>query len=187
MRIATDIDDTVLQCSDFLQAFLVSKGFVIPERLRDHHNIPQLFDLDIATTLELIREFHRSPAMGQLEPEPCAAIVLPELYRQGHRFVAITACLNEPEVVKMRIKNLEEVFGFEWDAVHCIGLKTDKSDTLRAYPPSIWVEDMAHHASTGARLGYKSFLLDRPYNRIETHSAVIRVHDWHEIADAINR
>jgi 5'(3')-deoxyribonucleotidase len=183
--IATDLDDTILQFSDAMQAFLVAKGFVIETRLRDYHNIPKLFNLDIPSTIELIREFHRSPAMARLLPEPCAAIVLPELHRQGYQFVAVSACLNEPDVHAMRVRNLEEVFGFQFEAVHCIGLTMDKEATLRAYPASIWVEDVWHHALAGNRVGHRTFLLDRPYNRDHVHPEVTRVHDWHQIAQLI--
>ena len=181
----TDIDDCAMRFSDPMQAFLATKGYVIKERMRDFHNIPKLFNLNIPETLELIREFHRSPLMGQLEPEPCAAVVLPELYRQGYRFVAITACLDEPEVHAMRVKNLEQVFGFPWEAVHCIGLKMDKSEHLKLYPPSVWVEDMWAHAVAGSDAGHRSFLVDRPYNRGNEHSGVTRVADWHEIANRL--
>lgn len=185
MRIITDIDDTILNFSDPMQAFLVEKGFNITTRLRDHHNIPKLFDLDIPGTIELIREFHRSPAMGRLLPEPCAAIVLPELYRRGHQFVAISACLDEPEVHAMRVQNLGEAFGFRFEAVHCIGLTLAKVAALQRYPKSIWVEDVCNHAEAGAELGHRAFLLNRPYNQDSQHPGVRRVHSWHEIASLI--
>jgi hypothetical protein len=180
-----DCDDTILQFSDAMQAFLVTKGYEITTRLRDHHNIPALFNLNIPGTIELIREFHRSPAMARLLPEPCAATVLPELHGQGYQFVAVSACLNEPEVHAMRVRNLEDVFGFKWEAVHCLGLTMDKEAALREYSPSIWVEDVWNHALAGARAGHRTFLIDRPYNRDHEHSDVTRVQDWHEIAKLI--
>jgi hypothetical protein len=183
--ILTDADDTVLRFSDAMQAFLATKGFVIETRLRDHHNIPELFNLNMSDTIALIQEFHRSPGMEQLLPEPCAAIVLPELHRQGFQFVAVSACLNEPDVHARRVRNLEAAFGFKWEAVHCIGLQMDKEAILRAYPSSIWVEDVWDHALAGQRAGHRTFLLDRPYNRNNEHTKVTRVKDWHAIAQQI--
>lgn len=182
-----DLDDTVLNFGDAMQAFLLAKGYQIAERMRDHHNIPKLFNFSIEQTIDLISEFHRSPMMAQLEPEPSAVRVLPELYRQGFRFVAISACLNEPDIVRRREQNLEAAFGFRFNAVHCLGLTFDKSEALRGYEPSIWVEDMAEHAATGASLGHRAFLLDRPYNRDLHHPTVARVDDWYDIARQISR
>lgn len=186
MRIICDIDDTCVNFSDGMQKFLAAKGFIVPTRLRDNHNIAKLFGLTIPDTIALVSEFHRSSEFGCLLPEPCAKDVLPELHRRGYRFIAISACLNEPEVVARRTRNLEDAFGFKWEAIHCLGLTLDKTDALRAYPPSIWVEDLWRHAVSGAEAGHRSFVLDRPYNRGKEHPSITRVQDWHEIANLLN-
>ncbi len=180
--LCTDIDDTILQCADFLQQFLEEEfGLFSEHRLKDHHNIPKLFNLSQERTLEFVAAFHRSKIFGQLPPLPCAAVVLPELHRAGYEFVAITACLGEPETVQARLNNLHDAFGFEWRAVHCIGLKSTKADVLNDYPASIWVDDLAHHAEAGIEAGHQSFLIDKPYNQMDIHPEVIRVTDWHEL------
>ena len=183
MLCITDVDDCVLSFADTIKAFLATKGRHINERARDHHSLPELYGLTIPETIELVCEFQRSSWMEQLLPEPCAEVVLPELYKQGHRFVAITACLNEPEVVERRTRNLEAAFGFKWEAVHCIGLSLSKTEMLKTYPSSIWVEDLLKNAVDGADVGHRAFLLDRPYNQSEDrHPGVTRVRDWHSIA-----
>lgn len=181
MLLAHDIDDTVLQFSDPMQDFLASKGLIIETRLRDHHNIPELFGLSIEDTIQLIGEFHHSPIMGKLQPEPCAAIVLPELHRRGYRFVAISACVDDPIVHALRVQNLEAAFGFQWEAVHCVGLLNEKEDMLRSYAPGIWVEDVWNHALAGHRAGHYTYLLDRPYNQVDEHIEITRVKDWYQI------
>jgi 5'(3')-deoxyribonucleotidase len=165
-----------------MQEFLAGKGHSISQRMRDLHNIPGLFNLTICQTLDYIREFHRSPMMGQLLPEPCAAVVLPKLYSHGYRFVAITACLDEPEVQRAREDNLRSVFGFPFEAVHCVGLGFDKTALLKHYDRSIWVEDMPMHAVAGADLGHRTYLLHRLHNAGLNHPKVMRVRDWHDIA-----
>jgi hypothetical protein len=184
-RTILDIDDTILNFSDPMQDFLATKGHVITKRMRDFHNIPKLFDLSLPETLDLVREFHRSPMMGKLPAEPCAKVVLPQLYAQGWSFVAITACLDEPEVHAMRVENLLNEFGFAFERVHCVGLKNDKRAELKSYPSAIWVEDMFNHAVAGAEAGHQAFILDRPYNHHESHPKVQRVTDWYAIAEAI--
>lgn len=180
--ILTDVDDTILECADVLQQFLEGHGYFSEERLKDHHDIPKLFNISMERTLELVSWFHRSGLMTCLQPEASAAVVLPELYRAGYRFVAITACLDEPEVVSNRRWNLREAFGFEWEAIHCLGLRQCKKDALNSYPASIWVDDLGRHAAAGAEAGHRSFLIDRPYNRIDNHPDVVRVTNWNELA-----
>lgn len=183
--ILTDLDDTAMQFADPFQDFLATKGHVIQKRMRDFHNVPKLFNLTIPETLDLVREFHRSSRMSQLPAEPCAKIVIPQLYRQGWRFVAVTACLDEPEVHAMRIENILNEFGFAFERVHCVGLKNDKRAELSSYPSAVWVEDMFNHAVAGAKAGHQAFILDRPYNHHESHPKVQRVTDWYAIAEAI--
>ena len=182
MLLLTDLDETVLQFSDTLQSFLESEfGLVSKLRLKDHHDIPQMYGISIEETLDCVRRFHRSEWMRCLPPDPSAVAVLPELYERGYRFVAITACLNEPSIVEARRANLE-VFGMPWEDVRCLGLTRCKKAALECYPPSIWVDDLMDHAATGADVGHRSFLLDKPYNSSKDHPAVTRVGDWHEIA-----
>jgi FMN phosphatase YigB (HAD superfamily) len=185
-QILLDLDETILEFSDPFQKWLGdAHGLFSAYRLKDHHNIPKLFNIDITLTMALVAEFHRSPQMEYLEPLPCAVSVLPALYRAGYRFIAITACLNEIKTVERRKANLRAAFGFDFDEVHCIGLVPSKKEALELYDSSIWVDDLYHHAAQGAELGHKSFLIDRPYNRHTNHPDVSRVADWHEIAEKL--
>jgi FMN phosphatase YigB (HAD superfamily) len=190
-RILTDVDDTVLKCTEPLEAFLT-------ERLGREPTYPAIsnvriaYDIDEDTAYTLIHDFWRSEAMLDMEPEACAAKVLPRLYSQGWRFVAITACAPEPEIIKARKANLLSAFGFEWEDVHCTGYhsvkpdgKNRKSDFLSEYPPSIWVEDSYPNALAGALLGNTTFLIHRSHNETMEHNLVHRVNDWHEIENYI--
>jgi hypothetical protein len=180
--ILTDIDDTVLNGADVLQKFIEDEYGIIGERpLREVHNIPKNYGLTIEQTMAVIARFHRSKQMGMMPPLPCAAKTLPELHRRGFKFIGITACLDEPEVLEARQRNLWEAFGFEWEAIHCLGLTHCKKAALEAYPASIWVDDLAHHAKAGVEAGHRSFLIDKLYNRDDQHPEVIRVIDWHDL------
>ena len=120
-----------------------------------------------------------------MEPLPCALKVLPELHSIGFKFIAVTACPNEKEIEEHRKANLLNVFGFEWEAVHCVGINQSKKEILAQYEPTIWVDDLYGHAVAGAELGYRAFLIDMPYNPGTNYPKVIRVKDWHEIAELI--
>ncbi len=184
--ILSDLDDVALCCADSFQIFLEQEyDLVSAERLQDHHNVPKLYNVSESYALELVAAFHRSDYFGKLPAMPCAAVVLPELRRQGYKFVGITACLNEPKIVEARLQNLFDAFGFEWE-IHCVGIKASKKEALQLYPTSIWVEDLAHNASVGAEVGHRSFLINKPYNKdSELHFDVTRVNDWHDIKNLL--
>ena len=182
-----DVDDTILNCADSLQQFIGEQyGLFSEERLKDHHNIAKLFGVEHSRAMEMVLDFHRSDYIGNMTPLDCAATVLPELYKAGYKFVAITACLNEIQTVERRRRNLNDVFGIEWEAIHCIGMVPSKRAQLEMYPASIWVDDLWHHAADGMEIGHKSFVMDRPYNRHEDHPEITRVTNWHEIMEKIN-
>jgi hypothetical protein len=184
--ILTDLDSTALDCSTPLHKFIEDNyGLFSSRHLRDHHNIPELFNISLGKTLEIIADFHRSTHMAEMEPLPCAATVLPALHKAGYKFIAITACLNEEVIVERRRRNLANAFGFEWDDVQCIGISNSKKEALQKYSSAIWVDDLFHHAADGADLGHTSFLLDKPYNQNEYHPKVQRVSDWHQIAERL--
>lgn len=185
--ILTDVDDTVLNFSDHFQEWLEkAHGIYSQKRLRDHWNVPYTFDVTIQKSNILIDEFSTSDMMHQLRPEFCAVEVLPKLYRSGYRFVAITACTDDPKTKEYRATNLLNAFGFEWEDIHCVGLHTDKGAFLTRYDPSIWVEDKFENAVRGAEIGHEAFILDRNHNRHFQHDDVTRIKDWHDILEKIS-
>lgn len=177
--ILTDVDDTVLKFADIFQEWLETRGIVYPDRLRDNPR----HSSDIG---ELIHHFIENPDLiGNLPPEEDAIKVLPTLYENGWKFVAITAVPDNRDIVEARKENLEKVFGFKWENVHCVGLGGDKTETLKRYPQSIWVEDNHKNALVGASVGHKSFLLNRPSNSKYADDSITRIENWHEIASLI--
>lgn len=179
--ILTDVDDTILECADALQAWMADLGHVTEQRLHDHYDIEGLYGLDRQTAMGLIRRFSESEAMGRLRAAPDALEVLPRLRKAGFKLVAITSCHDSACTINLRMANLASAFSLDWDAVHCLGIGADKLEVLRAYPPSIWVDDLTANAVAGAKAGHTTFLLDRLHNRVSVNSSVRRVADWHEI------
>jgi hypothetical protein len=183
--ILTDVDETVLKYADPFQDWCEMKGYSMNGRLRDMHDICALLDVDAKTADEIIREFSESGALDTQPPEDCALEVLPQLYQKGFRFVAITACGNDPIFRLKRRRCLENTFGFAWEDVHTIGLGDSKGPLLSMYPPSVWVEDHFIHSVRGAEIGHKTFLLTREYNQGRKHPKVNRVVSWFDIYDSL--
>jgi 5'(3')-deoxyribonucleotidase len=165
--ILTDIDDTILRFADAFQDWAETKGYIGTDRLRDTCSIEKLLgSTDREIVNNFIDEFSCDPKfMANLEPEPDALVILPVLHKMGYEIVAISSCSDKPGVQESREANLKKVFGFDFAAVHCVGLQQPKSAVLKNYPSSIWVEDNFKHALDGASIGHKSYLMEREYNR----------------------
>lgn len=183
--ILTDVDETVLGFADPFQDWCEAKGYATSGRLRDMYDISRLLDVDADTANEIIREFGASGALDAQPPEECALEILPKLYKKGFRFIALTACGNDPIFRLKRRRCLEETFGFAWDDIHTIDLGDSKGPILSMYPPSVWVEDHFTHAVRGAEIGHNAFLLTREYNRGRKHPKVNRVNSWFDIYDSL--
>lgn len=189
--ILTDADETILRCSIPLERFFSERLSTSPTS--NVINVREAYGIGEDVAFDLIHDFWRSDIMKSMDPEPCAAEVLPRLYSQGWRFVAITACADEPSIRENRMANLKAAFGFDWEDVHCTGYhsitpdgRNKKSEYLARYEPAIWVEDNYQNALAGALLGHKSFLIHRDHNEdTEEHALVSRVRTWNEIEEYI--
>jgi len=185
--ILTDIDDTVLECANELEAFCIKK-LKRPSlgRLVDNYHIQNIFDIDDDTAEELSHDFWNSQEFFNLKPMNCSELILPKLYNQGWRFVAISACERNDRVRDARRKNLEDVFGFPWEDVYCThGI--EKSFYLKNFEPTYWVEDHWDNCQSGAELGHTSFLINRNYNLFDREPPLFRrVNTWFEIDKLIS-
>ena len=183
--ILTDVDETVLCCSDAIQPFCErATGRKFGGRLRDHYHIDTAFGVSYGESRDLISAFWHSDHIGNLKPELCAKVVIPYLHSVGWRFVAVTACSDDPDVVAKRTANLANAFGFAWEAVHCTAFH-GKEGVLARYGPAVWVEDHFSNAVAGAGLGHLTFVLDRTYNAGLEHPKVRLVNDWFDIEKAL--
>lgn len=184
--ILTDIDDTVLECSGVLQKFIEENlGIKAKKPLRDTHYINNSFDLSISECDNIAKKFWDDPIFSTLEPEPCAKIVIPKLMEK-YTFIGISNCHDAPVCKEHRGNNINKHFcgAFEYIFHTWPGGKLEYLD-LPEYKQSIWVEDNIKNAYIGAKLGHRTFILDRPHNRIsqnfDERIPITRVHNWHDI------
>lgn len=185
MLILTDLDDTVLNFGDRFERWSAARGLPMTGRLRDIYRVERLLGVDVGTAIDLIREFTADRQVRH-EAEPCALEVLPRLRARGWRFVGISACGEDPGYRRRRLDNLLEAFGFPFEDLICVPLGGCKAEILSRFPASVWVEDNATHAATGAGAGHRTFLVDRPYNvGAALPPEVVRVRGWHDVETAL--
>lgn len=179
--ILTDVDDTVLRFVDPFQDWVAGKGFYVSNRWRETYNIADMIGLSSREDITaLINGFVRE-SNGRQPPEECAAEVIPRLRKKGYRFIAITACGEDPTFRIQRAENLAEAFGFEWDDLHMVPQLGCKRKHLERYEGAVWVEDNWGHAVAGADIGHDTFIVTRPHNAAFNDPRITRVTCWRQI------
>lgn len=118
---------------------------------------------------QLIAEFNRSEAFGELEPVPGAQLVVQQMHEDPDtRLHVITSCSTDPVTVARRRANLERHFGVHtFDSVHCLDLGESKKKLLQAWRPgALWIDDNYKNAVLGADVGHRVMIRTRPHNQV---------------------
>lgn len=182
----TDIDDTILEFTNPFWEWILSKGYEPKVPKGSVYDLTIVLGVTVDEAMALIAEYTTVIEFEMLKPVNDACVVLPELYKQGYRFAAITATVDSEDVRQKRLRNLKTAFGFDWEDCHCTGLRKAKTPFLKLYEPTLWIEDNFAHAVDGHENGHESFIITRDYNRDMHHPNVKRVESWYEIRDHLN-
>ena len=181
----TDVDECILQWSTgFIQYLYDYHGFTDIKKRNDHY-VSKWLEIHPDEAVTLVTEFNRSHYFAALEPFDSAHIVLPRLYNEGYKIVAITSCSSEGIVAEMRRINLQRYFGNIFSEVHCLDFFDDKGEVLNRYPKTFWVEDSIEWAVRGADLGHTTFLINHLHNESLDDPRIVRVDNWLDIYNMI--
>jgi 5'(3')-deoxyribonucleotidase len=178
MTILVDMDDTIEQ----LLKALVNRA---NERFHRSVSVEDVTDWSIVCAFpgiekKQIQDFMREPDFWKdVEPVPGAAEALKHFMDEGHQVYIVTA--TESEHVNEKMKGvLYKYFPFiSWDHV----IVTSRKQMIRG---DILIDDGIHNLEGGE---YRKILFTAPYNRnydAETNG-MIRVHNWNEIVEIIDR
>ena len=144
--------------------------------------------LDPEDKFYLPKIFCNSSRIGSLKPIRDSVLYVRKLYEEfGITIDVITSLSLDPESVRLRKRNLREVFGPAIDRIVCLDTGADKDDALLEWKDSglIWVEDKTKNAIVGSDMGLNSFLLAHTYNSDCQDERVTRVQTWKEIYDYV--
>ena len=94
----------------------------------------------------------------------------------------------DPYAKKLRIENLERVFGQGiFEDVVCLDTGADKDEALAPYKDTglYWLEDKTENAVLGADLGLKSIMVNHVHNSDCKDERIAKVDNWAQISDLI--
>lgn len=184
--ILIDCDGVLLDWETAFVSFLDGKGH--PVYTETAYTLEEMFGIHSSRAMALCQEFNNSARIGFLNPLSGAVENIAKLSSDGFRFKCITSMGTCPFSHKLRIANLESIFGKVFNDYVFLGCGADKEEELRKYQGSnlFWIEDKAVNANTGVLCGLNSILLTHRYNTgVYLDPKVTRCNNWDEIGNFI--
>ncbi len=135
---------------------------------------------------DLIKFFNESATIGFLPPLRDAMRYVKKLHEEhGYVFRVITSLSLDPYAKRLRVSNLEKLFGTAIDDVVCLDTGADKVEALEKYRDSYmyWIEDKPENARVGQKMGLTSILIEHEHNRNE--KAILLAKNWKQVYEMI--
>jgi len=185
--ILVDCDGVLLDWEYSFYKFMISKGYTVKEA--GHYKINESFGIPYDEGKRLITHFNESANIGFLYPFRDAVKYVRKLHEEhGYIFHCITSLSTDPFAKKLRIQNLENVFGKGiFEEVVCLGCGDDKDEALEPYRDTgcFWIEDKPANAELGLRLGLVPFLIEHEHNKDYVNDNFQKVKTWKEIYEFV--
>ena len=185
--ILTDADGVLLNWEYAFTCWMQQHGHTQVEGGNVMYNIGERFNISNNQGHKLIKTFNESAAMGFLPALRDAMYYVKRLHEEhGYVFHAITSQSNQLNAQKLRIMNLEKLFGETlFEKFIILGCGDDKDEALEPYRDSgyIWVEDKVKNAELGVELGLDSILMEHSFNM--HHETIKLAKNWKDIYEYI--
>lgn len=189
----TDIDDVLVKWFHHFRRYIEEKGYTFTTKYPNSWNLSGwLLGEDGKPVVEseikqLVLQFNHSEVFEHLEAYEGASEALSEAKRLGYVVVGISSCTDNKDAAVRRHNNMEKNFGK--DAFHkiiCLPLGGSKTEILKQFAPSIWIDDNIVNVRVGAACGHKSFLMNRPWN-FETplDGGIQRIESWEKVVELL--
>lgn len=138
----------------------------------------------------LVKMFNESATIGKLPPFRGSIKYIKKLHEEhGYVFHCISAIPNHPNILELRTKNIENLFGkTAFERIVLTDTSEKKQEVLEFYKDSgcFWVEDVVKNAEYGFDYGLQPILLTHHYNKgYENPRGMKIVDNWKEIYDYI--
>lgn len=185
--ILTDCDGVLLNWDAHFDEWMAAHNYKTVEKKSTHYDISIRYGIPKPRKDELVRAFNEGANIGFLPPHRDAVKYVRRLHEEyGYVFRVITSLSTSPWAIRLREKNLKDLFGTAIEQVICLDTGADKDNVLEPYRDKgmIWVEDKPANALLGHNLGLKTFLMLHDHN-VGDSGPYTRVHNWKEIYEHI--
>ena len=182
--ILTDCDGVLLNWEYAFDCWMEDRGNKLITK--DTYDICVRYGITKFEARGQIKIFNECAAIGFLPPLRDAMHYVKKLHEEhGYVFRVITSLSTDPYAKKLRIRNLEKLFGTAIDDVICLATGADKDDVLEPYRDSglFWLEDKEENAELGKAMGLKSLLIEHEHNMDNTNVPIVK--NWKEIYEIV--
>lgn len=183
--ILTDCDGVLLNWEYAFVCWMEERGYN-PIR-SDVYDMAVRYGLKKSGMKTMVKFFNESAAIGFLPPQRDAMQYVRKLHEEhGFVFRVITSLSLDPYAKKLRVRNLEKLFGSAIDDVICLDTGADKDEALEPYRDSglVWIEDKVENAELGVRLGLNSILVEHEHNMDQKDIPLAK--NWKEIYEMVS-
>lgn len=164
--ILVDCDGVLCDWEYSFTQYMNHKGY--PTVAYSEYNVAKRFGLTKEEGKKYVSEFNDSAAIAFLPPLRDAVYYMKRLNMlHGYKFHCITSLSTNRYAQKLRVQNLELLFGKElWDHFVFLPCGADKDEELKVYEDSecFWIEDKPDNAEVGKALGLDSLLVAHEHN-----------------------
>ena len=187
--ILTDVDGVLLDWIYSFTQWMDRHGYVMAEGGEFEYDIQKRYNLESVERDRLARMFNESAWIRKLPPLRDAIKYVRKLHEEhGYVFRVISSLSEDTYSGRLRIKNLNELFGpTVFESYVFLDTGADKDDALAPYEGSgcYWIEDKTENAVLGQSLGLESILVDHPFNKDAFIGDMPRAKNWKEIYELI--
>jgi len=184
--ILTDCDGVLLNWEYAFGCWMEQHGHTPVEGGNLVYDIGKRYNITKEQCKSLIKIFNESAAIGFLPALRDAMFYVKRLHEEhGYEFHCITSLSTDPNAYKLRMMNLEKLFGpTAFTRLICLETGVDKDDALEEYRDSelYWIEDKFENAEAGLNFGLRPILMEHGFNMQDKLSMGIhKVTNWKEI------
>jgi hypothetical protein len=187
--ILTDADGVLLDWEYAFDIWMQEHGFQKQGGGQFVYNIGKRYGIDPEQGKKLIKIFNESAAIGFLPALRDSMYYVKRLHEEhGYSFHLITSLSKDYNAQKLRIMNVEKLFG-KTAFSHYIFLDTgeDKDGVLQDYKDTgcWWIEDKIDNCLAGLKVGLNPLLMEHGHNMDYEHLEIPRVKHWRDIYQRI--
>jgi len=165
--ILVDVDGVLLNWEYAFTVWMIEHGYNPVKKCE--YDISIKFDLKSnESAFNFVKTFNESSSIGFLPPMRDAIHYVQKLNREhGFKFVIISAMSDNLNAKKLRIQNLEKLFGADlFEEFIFVDYLHSKVSSLSKWKNTgcWWLEDNVAAAEAGKELGLESVLMEHGYN-----------------------
>lgn len=181
--ILTDVDGCVLDWEFAFNCWMLERGYPLKDALK--YGVDKRYGIETDEAQKLVRIFNESASMGFLPPLRDSIYYIKKLHEKyGYVFHAITAMGKDKNAHKLRVMNLQKLFGKTAFADFTfLDMFESKEPILAQYIDTgcVFIEDKYKNLAPCAKLGIQPILMEHGHNMNFKDEKVIVVKNWKDI------